>query len=273
MVEVVVPGLLARWRYADGMGRHRGGAVGCPQSSPPAVPSPALRPRPRASRCRTVAPQRSGAGSGLTATSILSVRRIPGWVAETVAGQRLAPSLSAVLAQPALRPAAASSCLEVSQGGRTCSRRRSAGEPDSGVEHEVADGDRGARQARGDGPADNPGRCGPTGAGGRDRQPLPRRRRRPTAGHRPDATGLGPGQTLYTLPQPARQPGAGGRRDRRDRIGRRRRDRYDGLRTVPTWKPEYAAEGDVAPLSALEVNNGAAPAGPPTPPAGATSRP
>jgi D-alanyl-D-alanine carboxypeptidase/D-alanyl-D-alanine-endopeptidase (penicillin-binding protein 4) len=33
--------------------------------------------------------------------------------------------------------------------------------------------------------------------------------------------------------------------------------RYDQLRTVPTWSPAYAAEGDVGPLSALELNDGA----------------
>ena len=65
------------------------------------------------------APARRPAASGVTTTPILSVRRVPGWVAETVAAQRLAPALSAILAEPALGPAAAASCLVVSQGGRT----------------------------------------------------------------------------------------------------------------------------------------------------------
>jgi D-alanyl-D-alanine carboxypeptidase/D-alanyl-D-alanine-endopeptidase (penicillin-binding protein 4) len=34
--------------------------------------------------------------------------------------------------------------------------------------------------------------------------------------------------------------------------------RYDQARVVPTWSPVYAAEGDVAPLSALDVNDGTA---------------
>ena len=58
------------------------------------------------------------AGSGDTTTPILSVRRIPGWVAETVAAQRLASSLGPLVDQPSLGPAAQTGCLIVSQGGR-----------------------------------------------------------------------------------------------------------------------------------------------------------
>jgi len=32
--------------------------------------------------------------------------------------------------------------------------------------------------------------------------------------------------------------------------------RYDDTRSLPTWKPVYLSEGDVAPLGALEVNDG-----------------
>jgi D-alanyl-D-alanine carboxypeptidase/D-alanyl-D-alanine-endopeptidase (penicillin-binding protein 4) len=32
--------------------------------------------------------------------------------------------------------------------------------------------------------------------------------------------------------------------------------RYDTQRAVPTWKPSYASDGEVGPLSALEVNDG-----------------
>ena len=39
--------------------------------------------------------------------------------------------------------------------------------------------------------------------------------------------------------------------------------RYDSLVGVPTWSPEYLTEGDVGPLSALEVNDGSPPPAPP----------
>ena len=46
--------------------------------------------------------------------------------------------------------------------------------------------------------------------------------------------------------------------------------RYDSLVGVPTWSPVYLAEGDVGPLSALEVNDGTPPPAPPAKP-GTTS--
>ena len=217
-------------------------------------------------------PNGSGAGSGLTATSILSVRRIPGWVAETVAGQRLAPSLSAVLAQPALGAAAESSCLEVSQGGRTLYADHPLDSliPASNMKlltatavlDKLGAADRLTTRVV----AAKPVRGVVTGnlylVGGGD----------PLLATGPNTTGLGPGQTLYTsLNQLASQVRSAGVTDVTGSVVGDD-SRYDGLRTVPTWKPEYAAEGDVAPLSALEVNNGAAPTGPPTPPAGATSQ-
>lgn len=39
--------------------------------------------------------------------------------------------------------------------------------------------------------------------------------------------------------------------------------RYDRERTVASWEPYYVTEGDVAPLSALEINDGSAPPAPP----------
>ena len=47
--------------------------------------------------------------------------------------------------------------------------------------------------------------------------------------------------------------------------------RYDALVGVPTWSPEYLTEGDVGPLSALEVNDGSPPPAAPAP-AGATPK-
>ena len=42
--------------------------------------------------------------------------------------------------------------------------------------------------------------------------------------------------------------------------------RYDSLVGVPTWSPAYLTEGDVGPLSALEVDDGSPLPPPPTPP-------
>ena len=217
-------------------------------------------------------PNGSGSGSGLTATSILSVRRIPGWVAETVAGQRLAPSLSALLAQPALHAAGASGCLEVSQGGRTLYAENPLESliPASNMKlltatavlDKLGAGTRLTTRVV----AARPVRGIVTGnlylVGGGD----------PLLATGPNATGLGAGQTLYTsLNQLASQVRSAGVTEVTGSVVGDD-SRYDELRTVPTWKPEYAAEGDVAPLSALEVNNGAPPAAPTTPSAGATSQ-
>jgi D-alanyl-D-alanine carboxypeptidase/D-alanyl-D-alanine-endopeptidase (penicillin-binding protein 4) len=69
---------------------------------------------------------------------------------------------------------------------------------------------------------------------------------------------LGPDQTLYTsLAQLAAQVQAAGVRAITGAVVGDE-SRYDSLRTVPTWSPAYAAEGDVGPLSALDVNDGAA---------------
>jgi D-alanyl-D-alanine carboxypeptidase/D-alanyl-D-alanine-endopeptidase (penicillin-binding protein 4) len=208
----------------------------------------------------TIAPQTTDSTAGLTGTPLLSVRRVPDWVAQTVAAQRLAPTLSAILAQPALGLAARTSCVVATQGGLTLFS-------DHPLESLI--------------PASNMklltatallDRLGPTyhltttvvGArpvggsvrgdlylvGGGD--PLLR-----TSGY---ASALGPDQTIYTsLNQLAEQVrDAGVTAVTGSVVGDE--TRYDQLRTVPTWKPVYAEEGDVGPLSALEVNDGSAPA-------------
>ncbi len=58
------------------------------------------------------------ASSGMTTTPVLSVRRLPGWVAQTVAAGRLQTALAGILASPTLGAAARTSCLVASQGGR-----------------------------------------------------------------------------------------------------------------------------------------------------------
>jgi D-alanyl-D-alanine carboxypeptidase/D-alanyl-D-alanine-endopeptidase (penicillin-binding protein 4) len=197
------------------------------------------------------------AGSGTTATPILSVRRIPGWVAETVAAQRLAPVLSAILAEPGLGAAASTSCLDVSQGGRTLYADHSLESliPASNMKLLTATAllDRlgPAHRMTTTVVASRPVAGVVTGnlylVGGGD----------PLLATSPTATGLGPGQTLHTsLNQLASQVRAAGVTEVTGSVVGDE-SRYDQLRTVATWAPEYAAEGDVAPLSALEVNDGA----------------
>lgn len=210
-------------------------------------------------------PAGGSVGTGVTATPILSVRRIPGWVAETVAAQRLAPSLSALLQGPALGAAAGSSCLDVSQGGRTLYAYHPLESliPASNMKlltatavlDRLGSGHRIETRVV----AARPRRGVVTGnlylVGGGD----------PLLATSPTATGLGGGETLYTsLNQLASQVRAAGVTEVTGSVVGDE-SRYDQLRTVPTWKPEYQAEGDVAPLSALEVNDGAAPSTPSAP--------
>jgi D-alanyl-D-alanine carboxypeptidase/D-alanyl-D-alanine-endopeptidase (penicillin-binding protein 4) len=201
------------------------------------------------------------APSGATTTPVLSVRRIPGWVAETVAAQRLTAGLSPLVAQPALGPAISTSCLLVTQGARTLYADRpllplipasnmklltaTALLDRLGPTHRATTAVVGARP-----------RAGVVNGdlylvGGGD----------PLLGSGPPAAGLRYGQTLYTsLDQlAARVRAAGISQVTGSVVGDD--SRYDQARTVPTWKPQYAADGDVGPLSALEVNDGTLPAG------------
>jgi D-alanyl-D-alanine carboxypeptidase/D-alanyl-D-alanine-endopeptidase (penicillin-binding protein 4) len=204
--------------------------------------------------------------SGVTTTPILSVRRVPGWVAETVASQRLASNLSAVLAQPVLGRGAAASCLVVSQGGRTLysDHPRLRVIPASNMKlltaTAVIDRLGSTHRLTTDVVAARP-RAGVIDGnlylvGGGD----------PLLATGPSASGLGSRETLYTsLAQLAAQVRAAGvTKVTGSVVGDE--SRYDQLRTVPSWSPEYLAEGDAAPLSALEVNDGAAPAASSNPP-------
>ncbi len=249
------------------MGRHgrRGGrlslalAASCVAAGLSAIP-PAAATAPAAP-----------VSSGITATPILSIRRLPGWVAETVAAQRLAPALSTILAEPGLGPAASTSCLEVSQGGRTLYADHTLESliPASNIKLLTATAllDRlgPAHRLTTTVVAARPVAGVVTGnlylVGGGD----------PLLATSPTATGLGSGQTLYTsLNQLASQVRAAGVNEVTGSV-LGDDSRYDQLRTVPTWAPEYEAEGDVAPLSALEVNNGAIPAGASSAPTGASA--
>jgi D-alanyl-D-alanine carboxypeptidase/D-alanyl-D-alanine-endopeptidase (penicillin-binding protein 4) len=228
----------------------------------------------------TALPAEAASGSqpepvtGLTATPILSVRRVPGWVAETAAAADLSKSLAGILASPTLGAAARTSCLVVSQGGRVLYS---------------------ANPTQGLIPASNMKLLTATAV--LDRLGPSRRLTTTVAGPRPVngvvagnlylvgggdpllrtpgyAAALGPDQPLYTsLAQLAAQVRAAGVQTVTGAVVGDE-SRYDQQRTVPTWSPVYAAEGDVAPLSALDVNE-APQAGAPAPalPAAASSNP
>ena len=196
--------------------------------------------------------------SGVTTTPVLSVRRVPGWVVQTVAVGRLRTALAGIVASPALRPAAAHSCLVVSQGGQLLYAYNPVEPliPASNVKLLTATAvlDRLGPAAR---LTTSVEAARPVAGvvdgdlylvGGGD--PLLR-----TPGY---AAALGPDQTLYTsLAQLAAQVGAAGVQVITGAVVGDE-SRFDSMRTVATWSPAYAAEGDVGPLSALEVNDGAA---------------
>jgi D-alanyl-D-alanine carboxypeptidase/D-alanyl-D-alanine-endopeptidase (penicillin-binding protein 4) len=208
----------------------------------------------------------ASATSGVTTTPILSVRRIPGWVAETAAAQRLAPSLSALLAQPDLGAAARASCLVISQGGHTLYADHPLLPvlPASNMKLLTATAvlDRlGAAHRLVTSVMADPARAGVIDGdlylvGGGD----------PFLATGPTTTGLSTpearsGESLYTSLEQlaARVRAAGITKVMGSVVGDE--SRYDQVRIVPTWEPVYEEEGDVAPLSALEVNDGASPAG------------
>jgi D-alanyl-D-alanine carboxypeptidase/D-alanyl-D-alanine-endopeptidase (penicillin-binding protein 4) len=225
----------------------------------------------------TALPAEAASGSqpepvtGLTATPILSVRRVPGWVAETVAAADLSKSLAGILASPTLGEAARTSCLVVSQGGRVLySANPTQGLiPASnmklltatavldrlGPSHRLSTTVASARPVNGV----VAGNLYLIGGG----DPLLR-----TPGY---AAALGPDQPLYTsLAQLAAQVRAAGVQTIAGAVVGDE-SRYDQQRTVPTWSPVYAAEGDVAPLSALDVNDGTARSAPSPTKAGASA--
>jgi D-alanyl-D-alanine carboxypeptidase/D-alanyl-D-alanine-endopeptidase (penicillin-binding protein 4) len=197
--------------------------------------------------------------SGVTSTPLLSVRRVPGWVAQTVAAGRLKGAVAAVLGSPALRPAVHTSCLVVTQGGRVL-YAFNPGQPlipasnvklltAMAVLDRVGAARRLTTTIRAARPAGGVVNGNLYLVGGGD--PLLR-----TPGY---VATLDPEQPLYTslVQLAARVKASGVEVVRGAVVGDE--SRYDQVRAVPTWSPAYAAEGDVGPLSALEVNDGSAP--------------
>jgi D-alanyl-D-alanine carboxypeptidase/D-alanyl-D-alanine-endopeptidase (penicillin-binding protein 4) len=197
--------------------------------------------------------------SGLTSTPLLSVRRVPGWVAQTVAAGRLKSAVAGILASPTLRPAARTTCLVATEGGRVLYTFNPTQPliPASNVKlltamavlERVGASRRLTTTIQAARPVGGVVNGNLYLVGGGD--PLLR-----TPGF---VATLDPAQPLYTsLEQLAARVKASGVEVVRGAVAGDE-SRYDQVRAIPTWSPAYAAEGDVGPLSALEVNDGSAP--------------
>jgi D-alanyl-D-alanine carboxypeptidase/D-alanyl-D-alanine-endopeptidase (penicillin-binding protein 4) len=211
------------------------------------------------------------------ATPVLSLRRLPWWLAQTAAQQRLDAQLS-TLAGPSLGSgASAAGCLVVSQGGRELfgDNGHDMFIPASSLKILTATAvlDRLGATAkfvtsvRSAHPADGGvlvGNLYLVGGGDPDL--------------RTSSYGGGtsaPGATFTSLDALALQVREAGISEVTGSvIGDD--SRYDSQRIVASWKPVYTSEGDVGPLSALDVNDGFVPASTTTtlpPPPGGTAAP
>ncbi|MDQ2754419.1 MAG: D-alanyl-D-alanine carboxypeptidase, partial [Actinomycetota bacterium] len=230
----------------------------------------AFSPAASATAATTTEPS-AKAGLKLT-TPLLSLSRVPDFVLQTVASQRVQSAIGTLWGPASLGTGTPTSCLEVSQGAQVLI----ADNPSTGVIpasnmklltataalDKLGAGYRFTTMVKAD--------RGPVGGvvdgnlyfiGGGD--PLLRTPAYAAALPYPEPT--------YTsLVQLAAQVRAAGvRRIVGDIVGDE--SRYDRQRGVPSWKAAYTIEGDVGPLSALQVDDGfervtPPPAPPSTPP-------
>ncbi len=200
---------------------------------------------------------RTGATAPALTTSLLSPRRLPVWLAQTAADERLTSTLATALSRSAVGSVASSSCLLVTQHGRVLASKT----PDAELI-----------------PASNMKILTATAA--LDRLGVDFRYTTPVMASSAPVDGVidgdlylvGSGDPLLRTPayvddQPFPEPvytsltqlaaqvrATGITRIDGSVVGDE--SRYDTQRAVPTWKPDYTTEGDVGPLSALEVNDG-----------------
>jgi serine-type D-Ala-D-Ala carboxypeptidase/endopeptidase (penicillin-binding protein 4) len=202
----------------------------------------------------------------LAGTPVLSIRRVPTWIETEAADQQLESALSAIITPGELGPTGANGCVLVTQGSQVL---YSANASDlyvpastlklltaTAVLDRLGASDRLVTQVV--------GQRAPEGGviygnlylvGGGD--PLLR-----TASY---AASQYPPQPLYTsLDQLALAVRRAGVTEITGSVVGDE-SRYDDERTVTTWKPIYTTEGDVGPLSALDVNDGFVPKPPPPP--------
>ncbi len=204
--------------------------------------------------------------AALDGTSVLSIRRLPTWVETEAAGQRLQSSLSSIVTPAELGAGDANGCVLVTQGSEVL-YSVNAGNlyvPAStmklltatAVLDRLGPSDRLVTKVMGQQASEGGviyGNLYLVGGG----DPLLR-----TASY---AAAQNPPQPLYTsldqLAQDVRR--AGVTEVTGSVVGDE--SRYDDERTVASWKPIYTTEGDVGPLSALDVNDGFVPKPPPPP--------
>jgi D-alanyl-D-alanine carboxypeptidase/D-alanyl-D-alanine-endopeptidase (penicillin-binding protein 4) len=193
-------------------------------------------------------------------TSVLSVRRVPGWLAATAASQRLASALEALAAPVLTVGGSPPGCLLVTQG-------------DSAVYSSNADvmfiPASNLKVLTATAVLDRLGSSGTFVTSVRSVNPLsggvifgnlylvgggdPDLR---TSAYGGGTSGAGSTFTSFDkLAQQVRESGVS------EVTGSIVGDasRYDSQRIVPSWKPVYTTEGDVGPLSALDVNDGFVP--------------
>lgn len=190
-------------------------------------------------------------------TPLLSVRRVPTFVAASVATGHLTTALSAILANPALHQGGAQSCLQVTQDGRTLFSAQPTQEllPASNLKLFTATAalDKLGPDSRITTPveADHApvggviaGNLYLVGAG----DPILRS---------PDfvASLAIPEATATSLTQLAAQVRAAGVTRVSGSVVADE-SRYDAQRVVATWRPSYLAQGLVGPLSAVNVDDG-----------------
>ena len=193
-------------------------------------------------------------------TSVLSVRRVPGWLAANAAAQRLDASLQTIAGSMLGAGATPAGCLVVSQGTSTLfsSNADDMFIPASNLKiltatavlDRLGDSDTFVTSVRSVGPISGGvvyGNLYLVGGGDPDLR---------TSAYGGGTSGTGSTFTsLDKLAQQVRQAGV------TEVTGSIVGDasRYDSQRIVPSWKPVYTTEGDVGPLSALDVNDGFVP--------------
>lgn len=222
-------------------------------------------------------------GQDLLPTSVLSVRRVPDWLAGTASAQRLGAALQRVVGQALTSGGLPSGCLLVTQGNATifASYADKMFIPASNLKiltatavlDRLGGSDKFVTSVRSASPPSGGivfGNLYLVGGGDPDLR---------TSSY---GGGTAGGGTVFTsldkLAEQVRQSGV------TEVTGSIVGDagRYDSQRIVPSWKPIYTTEGDVGPLSALEVNDGFVPnttttttttVPPPPPPGGAPDAP